>query len=348
LSAPADRSVTPSDSLQALLEWQQAVLGSSTLHDLVRHACSYPGANGHPAAVSLMIVDATHEFRHLLLGGAAGEPPDHVSFVESLYAIAPQFPAHDEPWVGAYCPADHGLLFRASDGLRHVAMYPLFARGALVGALNLASRGSVDDVASPIAWLRRHVGVIAGGSLERLLDRARLLRTGVSDSVAGWHSRVYFQGRLREEIARCQRRGGTLVCVLVDVDGLRSVNDRHGQVAGDVVLAEVAERLQAHIRASDSAAHLGGDEFAIILPDTAIGQATPLMERVLRAMRAAPVKLANGQELPLTVSIGVAALRPSADADRKTAADHLLARASAALHRAKFEGRDRYSVATGA
>ena len=219
------------DSLQPLLEWQQAMLSSRTLHELVTSACAYPGANGPPPAVSLMIVDATHEFRHLLLGSAAGETPDHVSFVDSLYAIAPQFPARPDPWVGAFRPADHGLLFGSSEGLEHVATYPLFARGTLVGALNLATRGGPDDVASPLAWLRRHVSATVGGALERLLDRARLLRTGVSDSVAGWHSRAYFQGRLREEIARCQRRGGALICVLVDVDGLRLVNDRHGHWA---------------------------------------------------------------------------------------------------------------------
>jgi diguanylate cyclase (GGDEF)-like protein len=208
----------------------------------------------------------------------------------------------------------------------------------------MTSCREAEDVASPLAWLRRTVSVTVGSALERLLDRARLLRTGVSDSVAGWHSRVYFQGRLREEIARCQRRNGELACMLIDVDGLRAVNDLHGQLAGDILLNEVAERLQTQVRASDSAAHLGGDEFAVILPDCGVEAAIALAQRILHAVRSAPVRLSNEVAWPVTVSIGIAGLRALPENDRKTVADHLLANASAALHGAKLDGRDRYRV----
>jgi two-component system cell cycle response regulator len=134
--------------------------------------------------------------------------------------------------------------------------------------------------------------------------------------------------------------------VLVDIDGLRAVNDQWGQIAGDLVINEVAERLHAQIRASDSAAHLGGDEFAVILPDTAVAQALPLAARILQAVRAQPVDVGGEHDRPVTVSVGLAAMRPGAEIDRKAAADHLLASASAALHKAKVGGRDRYVVAT--
>jgi two-component system cell cycle response regulator len=340
-AAPASELV----NLQSLLEWQQTMLASRSLTELVARARYYPGAEGGPAAVSMLIADATHELRHLLIGSGESDAPASVSFVDSLYRLAPQLSAHAEPWVGTYRPADHGLLFGADPTLRHVAVYPLLARGALVGALNLAGRHGADGVASPQPWLRRHVGVAVGCALERLLDRARLLRTGVSDSVAGWHSRVYFQGRLREELARSQRYGSELTCLLVDVDGLRAINDRYGQVAGDVVLNEVAERLQSQIRTSDSCAHLGGDEFAVLLPQTGIAEASPLAQRILAAVRAGAIVLPGPIECEVTVSIGVAALSLPKDSDRKAAADHLLATTSAALHAAKVEGRNRYVVA---
>jgi GGDEF domain-containing protein len=96
------------------------------------------------------------------------------------------------------------------------------------------------------------VAAIVGTALERLIDRARLLRAGISDSVAGWHSRYYFQGRLREEIARSQRAGTALTCAVVDVDRLGVVNDTYGQIAGDAALREIAERVQTQLRVSDA------------------------------------------------------------------------------------------------
>jgi hypothetical protein len=128
-AAPASELV----NLQSLLEWQQTMLASRSLTELVARARYYPGAEGGPAAVSMLIADATHELRHLLIGSGESDAPASVSFVDSLYRLAPQLSAHAEPWVGTYRPADHGLLFGADPTLRHVAVYPLLARGALVG-----------------------------------------------------------------------------------------------------------------------------------------------------------------------------------------------------------------------
>ena len=103
--------------------------------------------------------------------------------------------------------------------------------------------------------------------LENAVNRARLLRAGITDFLTGWHNRRYLQQRLKEELARAQRRGGTISCLMIDIDRFKSINDGYGHLAGDNALKEVAHRIEAQIRSMDTAARFGGDELAILLPE---------------------------------------------------------------------------------
>jgi diguanylate cyclase (GGDEF)-like protein len=331
----------------AVLDWERGLLASRTLEQLIGALDAYPGkderSDESPVA-TLVIADPTHELRHLLLGSVA-QPLRGVAFVDSLVGLAPPLPALAEPWVGRYSASDHGLLFEIAGDFTQVALYPLHVRGALFGALGLAGRGAPVAVASEDAVLRRHVGAIVSAALERLIDRARLLRAGISDSVAGWHSRYYFQARLREEIARSQRAGTALTCAIVDVDRLGVVNDTYGQIAGDTALREIAERLQSQVRVSDATAHLGSDKFAVLMPETGVGKGILLAERVIGAVNADPVVLGSGASCLLTVSLGLAEAQATPGADRKAIADSLFSSANAAVHDAKLAGGNRYAIA---
>ena len=86
-------------------------------------------------------------------------------------------------------------------------------------------------------------------SLENAVNRARLVRSGVTDFLTGWHNRRYFHNRLREELARAERTGKPLACLMIDVDNFKEINDRFGHLAGDEALKEVARRAEAEIRA---------------------------------------------------------------------------------------------------
>jgi diguanylate cyclase (GGDEF)-like protein len=165
------------------------------------------------------------------------------------------------------------------------------------------------------------------------------------DELTGWHSQRYLHSRLREEIARSQRSKGSTACLIVDVDRLHSVNDDLGQPAGERALREVAQRIESQVRSSDTACHYGSDEFAVLMPDTEATQGTPLAERILAAVRSAPVNVGGGLLRPISVSIGIAAVRPAPDDDRKTTSDQLVADAMAALHRVKRRGGDGYELA---
>src|SRR6185312_9235112 len=138
-----------------------------------------------------------------------------------------------------------------------------------------------------------------------------LLRSGLTDFLTGWHNRRYLQTRLREELARAQRHGSGVSCLLLDVDRFKQVNDSHGHLAGDALLREFTRRIESHIRASDTAARFGGDEFAILLPETAHAEAARLAERIRATVAATPIALGNGIQQRVSVSIGVATALPS-------------------------------------
>ncbi len=193
-------------------------------------------------------------------------------------------------------------------------------------------------------WLLGHVGDVMSAALERQLDAMRLRRGGMTNPLTGWHTRRYLQARLKEAIARCQRHGGDVSCVLIDVDGLKAVNDAYGQLAGDRALHEIAARIEGQLRASDAAAHVDEDQFVVLLPDTRVESALPLAERILDAVRSEPVEAGPGLLLPMSVSIGLAGVTAGPDGNKKSLSDHLLAKAESALHFAKTKGGNSYSL----
>jgi diguanylate cyclase (GGDEF)-like protein len=176
------------------------------------------------------------------------------------------------------------------------------------------------------------------------------MRSGFTDFLTGWHNRRYLHTRLKEELARAQRRGASVACLMVDLDHFKRVNDTYGHLVGDQVLREIAQRIDGEIRDSDAAARFGGDEFAILMPETDAEQAQKLAQRILHAVCASPVSVnaAGTQSIKVTLSIGIAAISPQRhDQDLKALADRLLAEADAGLYRAKSGGRQRIEAAFG-
>jgi diguanylate cyclase (GGDEF)-like protein len=132
---------------------------------------------------------------------------------------------------------------------------------------------------------------------------------------------------------------------MLDIDHFKRINDTWGHAAGDVVLRELAQRVESQVRASDVAARYGGEEFVILLPNTEVNAAARLADRVRAAIAASPVALPNGESVTITASIGIAEAAPDPDdKDLKTLGDSLIARADVALYAAKSAGRDRVMV----
>jgi two-component system cell cycle response regulator len=296
--------------------------------------------------VSLVICDADHDIRHLLIanGTPAEDFPDLV-MVESLSGLAPQYIALQQPWLGAFAACDHQLICPRESRARSIAMIPLTHRGKLFGSINLCSTDRARFTRNHASDFLAHLGVIASFCIENTVNRARLLRSGFTDVLTGWNNRRYLAVRLVEELARARRDRTRLVCLMLDIDHFKRINDTWGHAAGDAVLRELAQRIDAQVRASDVAARYGGEEFVVLLPDTDIDAAANLAERVRAEIAAAPVPLPNGEQVTITASIGLAEVSPAPDdADLKTLGDSLLARADVALYAAKSAGRDQVMV----
>ena len=156
-----------------------------------------------------------------------------------------------------------------------------------------------------------------------------------TDALTGFFNQRYFHETLRREALRAQRYDRRLALLILDLDDFKAVNDRIGHLAGDAVLAQIAERLRNEIRSVDIGCRVGGDEFAVIMPESSSEDASQLFDRMHDAV--ATLSVPGGHKV--RVSAGIAELRHS-----ETAAG-LFERADSALYRAKDQGKDQASLA---
>ncbi|RZA14282.1 MAG: GGDEF domain-containing protein, partial [Lysobacteraceae bacterium] len=158
------------------------------------------------------------------------------------------------------------------------------------------------------------------------------------DALTDLCNRRHFIELAEKEIARALRHGRPLSLCIVDVDLFKPINDRYGHISGDDVLRQLAALLGAHARDEDIAARIGGEEFALLLPECGAEDAAAFAERLREKVARTPFA-PGGEPQPITVSIGVCALKPGRDTR-----PGLMAAADAALYRAKSEGRNRVCV----
>ncbi len=233
-------------------------------------------------AVSLILLDPHHEMRHLLIGEPASSGTRGVQFVDSMFAVAPQLANLERPWFGPFKEAEYALMLPQARPVASVALVPLRRGEQLDGILVFGSRDPERFTPELASDYMAHLGIIAAICLENAVNRARLVRSGLTDFLTGFHNRRYMQTRLREELARAQRDKGTVACMMIDVDHFKRINDAYGHLAGDSVLREVAMRIDSEIRVSDTGARFGGDEFAVVLPGGHIRDAQALAQRIIK------------------------------------------------------------------
>ncbi len=183
------------------------------------------------------------------------------------------------------------------------------------------------------------VGIFDVTAQKDLEEQLRALAT--SDSLTGAANRRHFMELAQRERERSRRAGAALSLCLFDADHFKNINDQYGHVAGDHVLAALAEAARGALRVSDVLGRLGGEEFAMLLPDTELGGARVVAERVRAAVAATEVQSSEVRvagasgSIHVNVSIGVAQLRDDEPIES------LLKRADQALYAAKDLGRDR-------
>jgi two-component system cell cycle response regulator len=165
----------------------------------------------------------------------------------------------------------------------------------------------------------------------------RSISLAVTDSLTGLYNRRYLTAHLASTVDGLAAEGKPLALAMVDIDHFKAINDSHGHAAGDGVLRDIAELLKRSLRATDMVARLGGEEFVVVMPDTDVGMAEAVTRRLRRV-----IAEATAAKVPITVSIGVAAMLGPGDTPER-----LLKRADDALYEAKRGGRNRVIAAVG-
>ena len=167
----------------------------------------------------------------------------------------------------------------------------------------------------------------------------QLARMAITDPLTGVGNRRHFDDALSAELKRNNRSRTPLALLMIDIDHFKRVNDSIGHQAGDRILKIVAETLRVSVRSYDTLCRFGGEEFAIIMPDTSAGQASSVAERIRREIAAINARGTYG-DFPLTVSIGLRPVRGTETID----AAQLIFEADQALYRAKNDGRNRVEI----
>lgn len=203
----------------------------------------------------------------------------------------------------------------------------------LCAALLVAVGMTISDltliVALPLATL-----------LQRSFRHAQLLSEARADAKTGLLNAATWEREASAEVARAVRTRSPLAVALLDLDRFKQINDTYGHLVGDEVLRAIAGTMTGVLRDYDLAGRFGGEEFVMLLPQTRAPDALRIAERVRAHIAQLPVGAAGGERVPVTVSIGVAAL----DAGSRRELTELLAAADAALYRAKASGRDQVQM----
>ncbi|HEY5220233.1 MAG TPA: GGDEF domain-containing protein, partial [Gemmatimonadaceae bacterium] len=178
------------------------------------------------------------------------------------------------------------------------------------------------------------LGAMACASLEIAWEIDAVTKRASTDGLTGLVNRRAFDEHLKRLLNETERFGQPLALLLADIDHFKKINDTWGHEAGDEVLRRVARKLTEGVRTVDVCARYGGEEIAILLPQTALAGATDLADRLRHAVGATPVKF-KGEEIAVTVSLGVASY-PDSVRQR----DGLFRAADRALYEAKRAGRN--------
>jgi diguanylate cyclase (GGDEF)-like protein len=222
-------------------------------------------------------------------------------------------------------------------GVRSIVYLPLMAKGEVIGSFTVAS-------SSPNAYTQRHIALLEqlASQIAMSIENSRLYAKAEEkariDELTGLLNRRSLDEQMANEINRHSRYGGVFSLIILDLDGFKAFNDNYGHLAGDKLLGKIGNIMRSAIRSTDQAFRYGGDEFAILLPNTPIEAATQVAERIRKQL---PAKVKTGY-IPITASFGLATWPANG-----MGANEVIGAADAALYQAKRKGGNRSHCASG-
>jgi len=219
-------------------------------------------------------------------------------------------------------------------------MDTLFARESLQNDATEMCAALLVAVGMTISCWILLVALPLGTLLQRSFRHTSLLNEARADAKTGLLNAAAWERMATVEVTRAVRTCTPLAVALLDLDRFKQINDTHGHLVGDEVLRRIAETMTEVLREYDLAGRFGGEEFVMLLPQTRATDAFKIANRVRAHIARMPIALGSGEQVQVTVSIGVAAL----DAGSNRELTDLLAAADAALYRAKASGRDQVQM----
>jgi len=224
------------------------------------------------------------------------------------------------------------------EGIRSYLCLPLLSHTSRLGVLCFYRSDSELFTAEETSLLSAFVH-LAAQAIENARLYARLEEEASTDTLTGLSNRRVFDRRMTQEHRRAKRYGKPYAMLMLDIDHFKRVNDDYGHPAGDAVLSRLAQVINLQVRDVDTVARYGGEEFVVIFPEIDGAAAKEVAERMRRAVAETSFQLQDGQQIHITVSIGISSF-PDCATDAETAVSN----ADQALYAAKQAGRNRVTL----
>ena len=289
---------------------------------------------------SLYILDETNSILHLqkhnhpffinkIVSLSQNPPSPMVMAVRSKQLILVEdIDTHKQPLIRKSQRA-----FADNYKTKNSVIAPLICQEQVVGVLNLADRVEDEGFSCEDIALIELFSQLVGASVGNVKLFEKIQRQATTDGLTGLANHKTFYEILEKELWRYRRYGDQISLIMVDVDNLKNINDAYGHRVGDKVIKRISTKIKECIRQIDTAARYGGDEFAVILPNTSLADALVVAERMVEMVSSSPVTWGD-EQIPLSISVGLGQY----DAD--TSPEDITSRSDQALYSAKQAGKN--------
>ncbi|MFH1883531.1 MAG: sensor domain-containing diguanylate cyclase [Planctomycetota bacterium] len=216
---------------------------------------------------------------------------------------------------------------------KNCAIVPLICQDRVVGVLNLADKMDGGHFDSGDIALIELFSQLVGASIGNIKLFEKIQHQATTDGLTGLVDHKTFYEILEKELWRSRRYGGQISLIMIDIDNLKKINDDYGHRVGDKVIKEISKRIKECIRQIDIAARYGGDEFAVILLNTSLIDASIVAKRMVDAVAKTPTAW-NKEQIPLSISVGLGQY------DAGASPEDITSRSDQALYAAKQAGKN--------